>query len=189
MSDAQTTYASALAAGRPSTSSFIALAHDIHAQTVDTLARFMVEQARAMGYALTTLGDWVKAAEPGARSYAVSGKDRAAITMAGQHADGVYWWFDGIGFTTSQFAGPSGPAVTTPANAFNKALFARWKASPPPLYPAASATCQAMEKPVHFGKIDLSGHKPYSAVESHHTGVVSLGSLYILMWGHTLIRL
>ncbi|PXA87246.1 alkaline phosphatase family protein [Nostoc sp. 3335mG] len=108
----------------------------------------------------TTLGDWVKAAEPGARSYAVSGKDRAAITMAGQHADGVYWWFDGVGFTTSSFAGPSGSAVTTPANAFNKALFARWKASPPPLYPAASATCQAMEKPVHFGNIDLSGHVP-----------------------------
>ena len=30
------------------------------------------------------------------------------------------------------------------------------------------------------GKIDLSGYKPYSAVESHHTAVVSLESLYIL---------
>ena len=109
---------------------------------------------------VSTLGDWIKAAEPGARSFAVSGKDRAAITMAGKHADGVYWWFDGIGFTTSSFAGPSGPAVTAPADAFNKALFARWKASPPPLYPAASATCQAMEKPVRFGQIDLSGHVP-----------------------------
>jgi predicted AlkP superfamily pyrophosphatase or phosphodiesterase len=109
---------------------------------------------------VTTLGDWVKAAQPGARSFAVSGKDRAAITMAGHHADGVYWWYDGVGFTTSSFAGPSGPAVTSPADAFNKALFARWKASPPPLYPAASAACQAMEKPVHFGKIDLSGHVP-----------------------------
>lgn len=109
---------------------------------------------------VTTLGDWMKAAQPGARSFAVSGKDRAAITMAGQHADGVYWWYDGLGFTTSSFAGPAGPAVTGPADAFNQALFARWKASPPPLYPAASATCQAMEKPVHFGQIDLSGHVP-----------------------------
>jgi len=108
----------------------------------------------------STLGDWVKAAEPGARSYAISGKDRAAITMAGHHADGVYWWFDGVGFTTSQFAGPSGPAVTGPADAFNKALFARWKAAPPVLYPAPSAACQAMEKPVRFGQIDLSGHVP-----------------------------
>lgn len=109
---------------------------------------------------VTALGDWVKAAEPGARVYAVSGKDRAAITMAGKHADGVYWWYDGIGFTTSSFAGPATAAVIGPADAFNKALFARWKASPPQLYPAASATCQAMEKPVHFGKIDLSGHVP-----------------------------
>ncbi|WP_454887009.1 alkaline phosphatase family protein [Sphingomonas oryzagri] len=109
---------------------------------------------------VTTLGDWVKAAEPGARVYAVSGKDRAAITMAGKHADGVYWWYDGVGFTTSSFAGPATAAVTGPADAFNKALFARWKASPPALYPAASATCAAMEKPVHFGKIDLSGHVP-----------------------------
>ncbi|WP_246331547.1 alkaline phosphatase family protein [Sphingomonas chungangi] len=107
-----------------------------------------------------TLGDWIKAVEPGARSYAVSGKDRAAITMAGKHADGVYWWYDGVGFTTSSFAGPAGPAVTAPADAFNKALFSHWKASPPPLYPAASATCQAMEKPVRFGQIDLSGHVP-----------------------------
>src|SRR6201996_8314705 len=67
---------------------------------------------------VTTLGDWVKAAEPGARSYSVSGKDRAAITMAGKHADGVWWWVDGVGFTTSSFAGPSGAAVTQPANAF-----------------------------------------------------------------------
>jgi predicted AlkP superfamily pyrophosphatase or phosphodiesterase len=108
----------------------------------------------------TTLGDWLKAAQPGARVYAVSGKDRAAITMAGHHADGVYWWYDGVGFTTSPFAGPAGPSVTGPADAFDKALFARWKASPPPLYPAASATCLAMEKPVHFGGIDLSGHVP-----------------------------
>ncbi|WBO23573.1 alkaline phosphatase family protein [Sphingomonas abietis] len=109
---------------------------------------------------VTTLGDWVKAAEPGARSFAVSGKDRAAITMAGKHADGVYWWVDGEGFTTSHFAGPVTPAVTQPAATFDRSLFARWKASPPPLYPAVSATCAAMEKPVHFGKIDISGHVP-----------------------------
>jgi predicted AlkP superfamily pyrophosphatase or phosphodiesterase len=109
---------------------------------------------------VTTLGDWVKVAEPGARSFAVSGKDRAAITMAGKHADGVYWWVDGVGFTTSSFAGPAGPAITQPAALFDKALFARWKASPPPLYPPASPACVAMEKPVHFGQIDLSGHVP-----------------------------
>jgi predicted AlkP superfamily pyrophosphatase or phosphodiesterase len=109
---------------------------------------------------VTTLGDWVKAAEPGARSYAVSGKDRAAITMAGKHADGVWWWVDGVGFTTSSFAGPSGTAVTQPAASFNSALFARWKASPPPLWAKPSAACVAMEQPHHFGQIDISGHVP-----------------------------
>jgi len=109
---------------------------------------------------VTTLGDWVKAAEPGARSFAVSGKDRAAITMAGHHADGVYWWVDGEGFTTSSFAGPAGPKVTQPAVAFNSALFARWQATKPILWPQPSAACTALEQPHHFGKIDISGRVP-----------------------------
>jgi predicted AlkP superfamily pyrophosphatase or phosphodiesterase len=109
---------------------------------------------------VTTLGDWIKAAEPGARSFAVSGKDRAAITMAGKHADGVYWWVDGVGFTTSKFAGPAGAKVVQPAQAFNKALFTRWKAKPPALWPQPSAACTALEKPYHFGEIDLSGNVP-----------------------------
>ena len=109
---------------------------------------------------VTTLGDWVKAAEPGARSFAVSGKDRAAITMAGKHADGVWWWFDGVGFTTSAFAGHAGRAITGPADAFNVALAARWKASPPALWAQPSAACAALEQPHRFGQIDLSGHVP-----------------------------
>jgi len=109
---------------------------------------------------VTTLGDWVKAAEPGARSFAVSGKDRAAITMAGQHADGVYWWVDGEGFTTSRFAGPTTPAVTGPAAAFDKAVFASWATAKPILWEQPSAACAALEKPATFGKIALSGHVP-----------------------------
>jgi predicted AlkP superfamily pyrophosphatase or phosphodiesterase len=109
---------------------------------------------------VTTLGDWVKAAEPGARSYAVSGKDRAAITMGGKTADGVWWWVDGIGFTTSEFAGPSGPAVSQPAVAFNKALTAQWTAAKPALWAQPSAECAALEKPHHFGQIDISGKVP-----------------------------
>ena len=109
---------------------------------------------------VTTLGDWVKAAEPGARSYAVSGKDRAAITMGGQHPDGAYWYVDGIGFTTSPFAGPAGPVVTTALKRYDTGLFARWKAVPPILWPAPSPTCVALEKPETFGKITLSGNIP-----------------------------
>ena len=109
---------------------------------------------------VTTLGDWIKAVEPGARSFAVSGKDRAAITMAGKHADGVYWWVDGTGFITSKFAGPATPKITLPAAAFDKALLARWKAKPPALWPQPSAVCSAMQKPYRFGQIDLSGKVP-----------------------------
>jgi len=39
----------------------------------------------------STLGDWMKEQRPGTRVFAVSPKDRAAITMGGQHPDGVYW--------------------------------------------------------------------------------------------------
>jgi predicted AlkP superfamily pyrophosphatase or phosphodiesterase len=109
---------------------------------------------------VTTLGDWVKAAQPGARSYAVSAKDRAAITMGGKNADGVYWWVDGKGFTTSEFAGPATPATTEPARAFDKALFELWTKKPPTLWPTASAQCAALQKPHMFGKMNLSGTVP-----------------------------
>ncbi|MEO6093059.1 MAG: alkaline phosphatase family protein [Novosphingobium sp.] len=45
-----------------------------------------------------TLGERMKAADPGSRNVAVSGKDRAAIMMAGHRADAAYWW-KGSGFT------------------------------------------------------------------------------------------
>ena len=49
----------------------------------------------------TTLGTWLKDQVPGSRVFAISGKDRASILMAGPKADGVYWFQDGFGFTTS----------------------------------------------------------------------------------------
>ena len=48
----------------------------------------------------TTLADWLKAASPTSRVYAVSGKDRGAINLAGHHPDGAVWMTDGFGFTT-----------------------------------------------------------------------------------------
>jgi predicted AlkP superfamily pyrophosphatase or phosphodiesterase len=109
---------------------------------------------------VTTLGDWVKAALPGSRSYAVSGKDRAAITMAGKNADGVYWWVDGQGFTTSQFAGPATPATTEPVRAYDKALFESWTKARPSLWPAVSTECAVLQKPHLFGKMQNSGKVP-----------------------------
>jgi predicted AlkP superfamily pyrophosphatase or phosphodiesterase len=54
---------------------------------------------------VATLGDWMKSADPASRVFSVSGKDRAAITLAGHSADAAYW-FQGegeIGFTTSGY--------------------------------------------------------------------------------------
>ncbi|NIJ07785.1 putative AlkP superfamily pyrophosphatase or phosphodiesterase [Sphingomonas vulcanisoli] len=107
-----------------------------------------------------TLGSWLKAAQPGARVYAISGKDRAAITMGGKHADGVWWWLDGTGFSTSSYAGPATPAVTGPADTFNQATMAAWKASAPALWPEAPAACRALEKPYTFGPVARSGKVP-----------------------------
>ena len=52
-----------------------------------------------------TLGDWLKAAHPGSRVFALSAKDRAAIMLGGKHPDAVYW-LDGERtgrFTTSRY--------------------------------------------------------------------------------------
>lgn len=52
-----------------------------------------------------TLGDWMKAQRPGTRVFGVSGKDRSAITLAGQEGDAAYWLARGPqpGFVTSRY--------------------------------------------------------------------------------------
>jgi predicted AlkP superfamily pyrophosphatase or phosphodiesterase len=110
---------------------------------------------------VSTLGDWLKRTRPGARSISVSGKDRAAIMMAGHHPDAVYWWADRTGFATSRYAGPAGPAVLAPAQAFDKARFAAWRAQPPKFWPKAiPARCAALATPRTFGQLALSGEIP-----------------------------
>lgn len=54
--------------------------------------------ARFLGEAL---GDWLQAQQPGSRAYSVSGKDRAAVLMAGRKPTGVYWFAGAVGFSTS----------------------------------------------------------------------------------------
>ena len=51
------------------------------------------------------LGDWLQAQRPGSRVFAVSGKDRAAILMAGRKPTGVYWFTGPAGFTSSTVYG------------------------------------------------------------------------------------
>ncbi|MBI1753771.1 MAG: alkaline phosphatase family protein [Acidobacteria bacterium] len=47
------------------------------------------------------LGDWLQAQVPGSRVFSVSGKDRAAILMAGRKPTGAFWFTGAPGFTSS----------------------------------------------------------------------------------------
>ncbi|MDP2875311.1 MAG: alkaline phosphatase family protein, partial [Holophaga sp.] len=57
--------------------------------------------ASALHFRGTTLGQWVRNQIPNGRSFAMTGKDRASIFMAGAQGNGVYWFEPGLGFTTS----------------------------------------------------------------------------------------
>jgi len=70
---------------------------------------YCVENGEAGGPATSTnarflgeaLGDWLQAQVPGSRAFAVSGKDRAAILMAGRRPTAAYWFAGPAGFITS----------------------------------------------------------------------------------------
>ena len=47
------------------------------------------------------LGDWLQAQVPGSRAFSISGKDRAAILMAGRKPTGVFWFKGPAGFSSS----------------------------------------------------------------------------------------
>lgn len=51
-----------------------------------------------------TLGAWLKAASPASKVVAIAFKDRASVLMAGEGADGAYWYESAIGaWVTSSF--------------------------------------------------------------------------------------
>ncbi|QXQ05882.1 alkaline phosphatase family protein [Sphingosinicellaceae bacterium] len=105
-----------------------------------------------------TLGEWMKTANPASRVYAVSGKDRAAITMAGHNPDGVFWWDDERGFNTYVPAGTLAEARLAPVAAFNKALATRW-AKAPPVWRPAGMGCVAGGSD-QFGKLTVAHSIP-----------------------------
>ncbi|XOV87820.1 MAG: alkaline phosphatase family protein [Pseudomonadota bacterium] len=68
----------------------------------------------------TTLGDWLKAADPTSRVVSISIKDRAAITLGGQHPDKVYWFDSSTGqMTTSDYYRSAGRGRPGWVNWFN----------------------------------------------------------------------
>jgi predicted AlkP superfamily pyrophosphatase or phosphodiesterase len=92
----------------------------------------------------TTYGDWLKAASPKSKVYAVSGKDRGAIAMAGHRGDGVFWLQQGFGFTTWVEPGQDARARLAPVAALNLKLAADLKKAPT-AWTYADKTCAAKE--------------------------------------------
>jgi predicted AlkP superfamily pyrophosphatase or phosphodiesterase len=82
----------------------------------------------------TTLGDWMKDQQAMSRVVAVSGKDRASITMAGHHGDGVFWYEDNFGFTTYLAAGEDAAGKLAPLAGLNAKIKAETASAPPWTY-------------------------------------------------------
>jgi predicted AlkP superfamily pyrophosphatase or phosphodiesterase len=97
----------------------------------------------------TTLGDWMKDQQPMRRVVAVSGKDRASITMAGHRGDGVFWYEDNFGFTTYLATGEDAAAKLAPLAGLNAGIKAE-TASPPP-WTYSEESCRALEADYQFG--------------------------------------
>lgn len=79
---------------------------------------------------VTILPDWLKAVSPQSRVFAVSGKDRGAITLAGHTPDGAYWIKEGFGLTTYIEPGQTADERLAPVAEFNAAYRARYQADP-----------------------------------------------------------
>lgn len=90
-----------------------------------------------------TLGERLKAAVPGSRNIAVSGKDRGALMMGGTNTDEVYFWLD-TRFRTVE--GRSEPAEVAATNAQVDRMI---KAGIKPY--ALPAWCAATDRPIVAG--------------------------------------
>jgi predicted AlkP superfamily pyrophosphatase or phosphodiesterase len=118
-------------------------------------------KARKVGPGLlvaSTLGDWLKEQQPASRVVAVSGKDRASITMAGHRADGVFWYADNDGFTTFVGAGQDPAARLAPVakvNARVKETFAG-----DPVWTYSDPSCRSLEDTYRLGAVDWRSALP-----------------------------
>ena len=107
---------------------------------------------------VTTLGDWVKAAIPGSHSFAVSGKDRAAITM------GTRRWCMVVagrrGHDHLILCRARHPGNARPGRAVQRGPVCDWRQSKPVLWPQMPQACATLARPHTFGKLTLSGEVP-----------------------------
>ncbi len=81
-----------------STGKFVYCVEDPQAKPLHAPTQRGASNVRLLG---DELGDWLQAQVPGSRVFALSGKDRAAILMAGRKPTGVYWFTGAAGFTSS----------------------------------------------------------------------------------------
>ena len=93
----------------------------------------------------TTLGDWLKEVSPASRVVAVSAKDRAAITMAGHKADGVFWLVEGKGFSTFMPPGGDAAKALAPIAAYNAQIAPVWTKRPTWTYKHADCKAKAAD--------------------------------------------
>ncbi len=77
---------------------FVYCVEDAAAKSLTAPGQASSSNARFLG---DGLGDWLQAQVPGSRVFALSGKDRAAILMAGRKPTGVFWFTGPAGFTSS----------------------------------------------------------------------------------------
>jgi predicted AlkP superfamily pyrophosphatase or phosphodiesterase len=89
------------------TGKFVYCVEDAAAKSLTAPGQASSSNARFLG---DGLGDWIQAQIPGSRVFALSGKDRAAILMAGRQPTGVFWFMGPAGFTSSTAYGTHLPA-------------------------------------------------------------------------------
>ena len=93
---------------------------------------------------VTNMADWLKARSPTSRVYAVSGKDRGAITLAGHTPDGAYWLSEGFGMTTYVEPGQATAERLAPIAEFNAAYVSRYKTTPVTNWTVRHPACLAL---------------------------------------------
>lgn len=110
----------------------------------------------------TALGDWIKAADPAARVFAVSGKDRGAITLNGQTGDGAYWFTGTYGLTTYVEPGQAAEARLAPVADFNRAFQAQARGDngSAALWTGAYPQCQALASDLDIADFTFHSRVP-----------------------------
>ncbi len=108
---------------------------------------------------VSVFGEWLKQANPASRVFGISGKDRAAIAMTGHHPDGVFWWDDERGFTTSVPAGSDERARLEGVSSFNRQLFDSWSKKTP-TWDIADAKCLAHAETRQYGALTIHHQVP-----------------------------